>query len=82
MVEPISSKQRSPEAIFSSFAESVMTAREEVGAFKELMTADKTKQILEHAKQSRLENPRGIKPWRARDDPSWVRPGTEEGGVA
>jgi len=48
------------------------TAYKEVRELKQLMTSEETKNILDRAQQSRRENPKGIKPWYARDDPEWL----------
>ncbi|KAK2605246.1 hypothetical protein N8I77_008097 [Diaporthe amygdali] len=44
----------------------------EIREYKQAATNEETVKVLEHANQSRKENPKGIKPWRARDDPNWL----------
>ncbi|KAJ0116563.1 hypothetical protein J7T55_007543 [Diaporthe amygdali] len=44
----------------------------EIREYKQAATSEETVKVLEHANQSRKENPKGIKPWRARDDPNWL----------
>jgi hypothetical protein len=40
--------------------------------FKTLYTSEESKKVLEQAKKSREAHPKGIKPWRVRDDPNWL----------
>jgi len=48
------------------------TAMKEVKEFKDLVTSSQTKEVLDHALQSRKKNSTGITPWRPRDDPNWA----------
>ncbi|KAG9239385.1 hypothetical protein BJ875DRAFT_448594 [Amylocarpus encephaloides] len=73
LLEPLSSgKQPPPEALFREFSESTRTASEEVRKFQELMRDGETIKVLEQARKSRMENPNGIKPWRAMDHAHWL----------
>ncbi|RDW70272.1 hypothetical protein BP5796_08669 [Coleophoma crateriformis] len=71
LIAPLTTKQPSPETLFRSFSESASTATREVQAFRRLMTDERSTKILDHARQSRADNPKGIKPWRITDDPDW-----------
>jgi hypothetical protein len=62
--------------MFSTIRESTKAAYSEVREYKQLATDEESTKILERAKQSRKDNPKGIKPWRARDDPEWLTPST------
>lgn len=62
--------------MFSTVRESTKAAYGEVREYKQLATDEESTKILERAKHSRKENPKGIKPWRARDDPEWLTPST------
>jgi hypothetical protein len=53
---------------------SVKSANEELNEFKDLMRDGETTNILEHAKQRRKDDPKGIKPWQAQDHPDWLAP--------
>lgn len=51
-------------------------ALDEVDQYKKKATSPETTKILERAKQSRQQNPKGITPWRPKNDPDWLKPGT------
>ncbi|KAK7737839.1 hypothetical protein SLS53_006460 [Cytospora paraplurivora] len=76
MMEPMSVPSSSAEAVFSTVRESTKAAYSEVREYKYLATDEQSTKIFERAKHSRKENPKGIKPWRARDDPDWLTPDT------
>ncbi|KAJ4424102.1 hypothetical protein N0V82_001150 [Gnomoniopsis sp. IMI 355080] len=48
----------------------------EVEEYKKNATDPENIKILDRAKQSRNQNPKGIKPWRAKDHPDWLTPST------
>lgn len=48
----------------------------EIEEYKKLATNSENARILEHAQQSRKNNPKGIKPWRSNDEPDWLEPST------
>ncbi|KAI3397542.1 hypothetical protein diail_10635 [Diaporthe ilicicola] len=56
----------------SNLRESTKSAYSEIREYKQAATSEETAKVLERAKQSRKENPKGIKPWLARDDPDWL----------
>ncbi|KAK7736858.1 hypothetical protein SLS63_003207 [Diaporthe eres] len=64
--------RRLAEATFSALQETTKSAYSEIKEYKQTATNEETAKVLEHAKQSRKDNPKGIKPWRARDDPDWL----------
>ncbi|WYZ39840.1 hypothetical protein EsH8_IV_000181 [Colletotrichum jinshuiense] len=75
MMEPLSVKQPTPQATFSSFIDSVASAKKEVQDFQDLRKSEEITKILSHATQRRKEEPNGVKSWRATDHPDWM--GTE-----
>jgi hypothetical protein len=40
--------------------------------FAKLMEDDESVKIFERAKESRVENPKGITPWRITQHPDWL----------
>ncbi|KAJ9134498.1 hypothetical protein NKR23_g10085 [Pleurostoma richardsiae] len=72
MMEPMITQHSSPTALLSATNMATTTVQKEIGDFKSLMLEDSTKKVLDHAEQSRKENPKGIRQWRARDDPDWL----------
>lgn len=48
-----------------------MVANEEVKAFRHLMEDESSRKIFEYAKESRAQNPKGIKPFKITDFPDW-----------
>lgn len=55
----------------SKISEAARAAMNEINEYKKLATAPENARILEHAKQSRKDNPQDIKPWRPSDEPNW-----------
>lgn len=75
-IQPLCSKQPSPDALFSSFAKSVAETNNELNDFKAAMTSEESKSVFEKANESRQANPKGIRPWRATEHPDWTTPRT------
>lgn len=70
-MEPLSVRS-SPKDTFEALQESSKTAYSAIQEYKQAATNEETSKVFERAKQSRQDNPKGIKPWRARDDPDWL----------
>ncbi|KAI1394877.1 hypothetical protein F4819DRAFT_480257 [Hypoxylon fuscum] len=60
------------EEIYDSFVKSIAAANKQIKDFGTLYNSDEMKKVLDQAKKSRDANPKGIKPWRARDHPDWL----------
>lgn len=60
------------DALFSSFAKSVGETSSELNDFKAAMTSEESKKVFEKANESRQVNPKGIRTWRATEDPEWT----------
>ncbi|KAI1503368.1 hypothetical protein F5X99DRAFT_375914 [Biscogniauxia marginata] len=71
MTEPLPDNQPR-EVIFKIFNSTVHSAQMEIKDFTTLYRSDESKKVLDQAKKSRDANPKGIKPWRARDHPEWM----------
>lgn len=52
--------------------QSVENASKEVTGFRDLVNGPETEALFARAGRSQKENPKGIKQWRARDDPDWA----------
>lgn len=74
MLQPLTDKQPTPEALYRSFSASVATAQKEVKDYTALRNDQKSQQILDHAAQRRKEEPKGIKHWSPLNDPNWLTP--------
>ncbi|KAI0004753.1 hypothetical protein F4779DRAFT_599322 [Xylariaceae sp. FL0662B] len=61
-----------PDQLYQCFMESIETARRQIKDFSTLYNSEESKRVLEQAKKSREANPKGIKPWRAKDHPDWL----------
>ncbi|KAI1393146.1 uncharacterized protein F4822DRAFT_1494 [Hypoxylon trugodes] len=61
-----------PEEVYKVFVKSVAAANTQIKDFGTLYNSEESKKVLEQAKKSREANPKGIKPWRARDHPDWL----------
>lgn len=55
----------------TNMAEAAKGAMNEIDEFKKLLTSPETTRVLERAKQSEKENPRGIKPYKVAEDFEW-----------
>lgn len=51
--------------------EAISGARKEIDDLKQILTSPEHKKIFERVKQSRQHDPKGIKPWDAKDEPDW-----------
>ncbi|KAK1769067.1 hypothetical protein QBC33DRAFT_513311 [Phialemonium atrogriseum] len=71
-IEPLSAKHSSSEELFASFVKSVTETSKELADFKEAMMSEESRKVFEQANQSRKANPKGIRPWRAVEDPDWT----------
>ncbi|KAK3944225.1 hypothetical protein QBC46DRAFT_350639 [Diplogelasinospora grovesii] len=74
MFRPLTTEHPTPKAMVASFMESVQDTNKELSDFKQAYTSEESKKIFQKASESRRANPKGIKPWRARDDPDWIYP--------
>ncbi|KAK0716482.1 hypothetical protein B0T21DRAFT_374990 [Apiosordaria backusii] len=74
MLEPLNTKQPSPEAMYSAFMQSVDSTTKELGSFRDALASREIRTILAKANESQKRDPKGIKQWRAMDDPFWADP--------
>ncbi|KAI1206625.1 uncharacterized protein F4807DRAFT_463570 [Annulohypoxylon truncatum] len=72
MLEAIPTGSTTPEEVHESFMKSVHAASAQIKDFDELYNSEETKKVMDQAKKSRDANPKGIKPWRAKDHPDWL----------
>ncbi|KAI1851381.1 hypothetical protein JX265_000385 [Neoarthrinium moseri] len=72
MLEPLGTKHASRQDALTSFQTSIASAATELRDFRTLYTSDESKKVFDQAKKSRQAEPKGIKPWRARDHPGWL----------
>ncbi|CZS93719.1 uncharacterized protein RAG0_03874 [Rhynchosporium agropyri] len=73
LIAPLTTKQPSPDTLFREFSQSANTANQEVQDFRRLMTADESIKVMDQAKKSHTENPKGIKTWKATEHPDWLK---------
>ncbi|OBT42098.1 hypothetical protein VE00_06543 [Pseudogymnoascus sp. WSF 3629] len=73
LVASLATKQASPEILFQQLSQAALVANSEVKQFRETMENPQSRQLFEHASQSRAKNPAGITPWRITDDPNWLK---------
>ncbi|KAK6949806.1 hypothetical protein Daesc_008127 [Daldinia eschscholtzii] len=60
------------EEVYECFVKSVAAASAQIKDFNTLYNSEESKRVLDQAKKSRDSNPKGIKPWRAKDHPDWL----------
>ncbi|KAI1409471.1 hypothetical protein F5Y13DRAFT_169893 [Hypoxylon sp. FL1857] len=65
-------RNTTPEEAYEGFVKSVLIASTQIKDFGTLYNSEESKKVLEQAKKSRDANPKGIKPWRAKDHPDWL----------
>ncbi|KAG8161700.1 hypothetical protein KVR01_008687 [Diaporthe batatas] len=70
------SVRASPEDTYEALGQATKTAVSAIREYKQAATDEETTRVFERAKQSRKDSPKGIKPWRARDDPDWLNTNT------
>ncbi|KAK4235493.1 hypothetical protein C8A03DRAFT_46397 [Achaetomium macrosporum] len=74
MLAPLMNKQPSPQAAFAAYMQSVNSTTKEVAGFREAVRGLQSDGIFARASASQQANPKGIKPWRAQNDPDWANP--------
>lgn len=57
--------------MYRNLVKSIVQANEEVRNFRQLLEDESSKKILEHARESRAQNPKGINPFKITDYPDW-----------
>ncbi|EPE11003.1 hypothetical protein F503_06098 [Ophiostoma piceae UAMH 11346] len=72
MVQPLASEPTQPQILHAKCTSSLVAGVEEVRAFKEAVSSDDFRKVIDHAASSRRRNSKNIKPWKPRDDPSWA----------
>lgn len=60
------------EILLAKSQASLLGAAQEVKGFKEFITNDEFRKVVEHATLSRRRNGKNIKPWKPRDEPDWA----------
>ncbi|KAI1639162.1 hypothetical protein F4809DRAFT_596847 [Biscogniauxia mediterranea] len=74
MIETIPDNQPR-DVIFKMFSSTVQSSQTEISDFTALYRGEESKKVLDQAKKSRDANPKGIRPWRAKDHPDWLDSG-------
>ncbi|KAI1093244.1 hypothetical protein F5B19DRAFT_491576 [Rostrohypoxylon terebratum] len=72
MLDSIPTGATTPEEVHEGFVKSVVAASAQIKDFSTLYNSEESKKVLDQAKKSRDANPKGIKPWRAKDHPDWL----------
>ncbi|KAI0597557.1 hypothetical protein F4775DRAFT_559664 [Biscogniauxia sp. FL1348] len=62
-----------PDVAFKMFNSVIESSQAEIKDFAALYKSEESKKILDQAKKSREANPKGIKPWRFKDHPDWLK---------
>ncbi|KAI1758853.1 hypothetical protein GGR53DRAFT_515663 [Hypoxylon sp. FL1150] len=62
----------SADEMYARFLKAIGVADSQIKDFSALYNSEESKKVLDQAKKSRDANPKGIKPWRARDHPDWL----------
>ncbi|XDG00401.1 hypothetical protein ABKA04_000016 [Annulohypoxylon sp. FPYF3050] len=72
MLESIPTVASTPEEVHEGFVKSVVAASTQIKDFGTLYNSEESRKVLDQARKSRDANPKGIKPWRAKDHPDWL----------
>jgi hypothetical protein len=72
LLAPIHAEHNSPETLFSEFRSAATEAVKNVRSFQEKMREPRTKQILEHVKDSKEQNSEGIETWLVSQHEDWL----------
>jgi len=72
LIAPLATKQPSPEVLFQEFSKSMKVASGELHQFQQLMRDEDSVNVMDQAKKSRAERPKGIKPWKVIEHPDWL----------
>ncbi|KAJ4292130.1 hypothetical protein N0V88_005757 [Collariella sp. IMI 366227] len=62
------------QATYIAFKQAVDDTNKEITSFREAVVGPTSKDIFKAASASQTAKPKGIKQWRARDDPDWANP--------
>jgi len=71
MMEPVMHQYSTPEAAYQAFMKAVQEAQADLSDFIELMRHEDSKAVLAKAKESREQDPEGIKQWDYTEHPDW-----------
>ncbi|KAL2258638.1 hypothetical protein VTK26DRAFT_7997 [Humicola hyalothermophila] len=77
MLEPLQAQHTSPQAAFTAYMQSIEGTSKEIAGFREAILAVQAEGVFQKARESQTVNAKGIKQWRARDDPDWANPETK-----
>ncbi|KAL1878825.1 hypothetical protein VTK73DRAFT_7478 [Phialemonium thermophilum] len=72
LLQPLSVQHSSPEELFSSLKHAVLETKGDLDEFRDAFTNEESRKIFDQANESRKANPKGIRPWRALDNPDWT----------
>ncbi len=72
VVHPMLIKQSSPESLYSQFSQVATDTTNDIQEFVKLIEGDRSQEILNKARSSRVENAQGIRGWMATDRPDWL----------
>ncbi|KAK4186633.1 hypothetical protein QBC35DRAFT_265480 [Podospora australis] len=74
MLEPLTTKQPTPEAMYATFTQSVENTHKELASFRDSLNHAETRAVFLRVSDSQKRDCKNLKQWRARDDPNWADP--------
>lgn len=60
------------QAAFAAYMQSIDGTKREIASFQQAVLTTQSDGVFARARESQTANPRGLKQWRARDDPDWA----------
>lgn len=65
-------EQISPDLVYSNFSHAALGAGQDIKELKELIEAERSREVFEKAKESREKDPEGITGWRVTEHDGWM----------
>ncbi|KAL8715098.1 MAG: hypothetical protein Q9220_001055 [cf. Caloplaca sp. 1 TL-2023] len=78
LVEPMVVQQPSPEILYNTFAQTVMSTKSDIRDFSSFLSSDGSKEVFHRADDSRARGEEDIRGWRVTEHEDWLDVRTED----
>ncbi|KAL8951618.1 MAG: hypothetical protein Q9222_002418 [Ikaeria aurantiellina] len=72
LVDPMLVQQSSPEKLYNTFAQNVVSTRSNIRNFSSLVSSDGSKEMFQKAEESRTQSGEDIRGWRVTEHDDWL----------
>ncbi|RKF74865.1 hypothetical protein GcM1_237076 [Golovinomyces cichoracearum] len=72
IIAPLTTQYPTPQILYYEFKKSIKAANKEIQGFRQLMTAEESKQIFFRATTNQVENSECFRPWAVSEHPDWL----------